>query len=213
MKFMTTIVNPKRKKQIEEFLDKDHASMSKFYDVLESSASAVTIKRSMKKLIAADPDYYDPYIVLADLEKDEGKANALIDETFNRAIQRITDAKGNWPRFMPWGWLENRHLMRMIERRAMDLWNEGKVDDALDIFRRLLRANPGDNQGARYSIVAIRLGLGTDWDAQFEVKDGPLAGEALDAMAVDKWYEKNAKKFPEEFDWLKGAMKELGYEE
>ena len=39
-----------------------------------------------------------------------------------------------------------------------------------------------------------------------------MAGEAIDARATSEWFEENAKKFPEEFDWWYDALKELGYE-
>ena len=210
------ITNSRRKKRIEEFVDKDHKVMSEYYDLLESATSDAQLKREMEKLIETDPDFYDPYLVVADLQTEQGndkKGDELIQEAYERAVKRIADARGDWPIFMPWGWLENRHLMRAIERQAVIFWEEGKTDEALDIFRRLLRANPGDNQGVRHSILAIRLGLGTDWYAPFEVKDGPMAGEAIDAFATEKWFEKNAKKFPEEFGWLPDALKELGYDD
>lgn len=210
------ITNPRRKKRIEEFIDKVHKVMSEYYDLLESATSDVQLKRGMEKMIERDPDFYDTYLVVADLEIESGhneKARRFIQEAFERAVKRIADAQGDWPKWMPWGWLENRHLMRVLEREAIELWEENKTEEALDIFRRLLRANPGDNQGARYSILAIRLGLGTDWYTPFEVKDGPMAGQAIDAIATSNWFEKNGKKFSEEFDWLSDAMKELGYDE
>ena len=209
------ITNPRRKKRIEEFVDKNHKAMSEYYDLLESATSDAQMKRGMKKMIEIDPDFYDPYLVVADLEIEGGnnkKGCELIQEAYERAVKRIADVKGDWPEQMPWGWLENRHLMRILERQAVVLWERGETKEALDIFRRLLRANPGDNQGARHSILALRLGLGTDWYAPFEVKEGPMAGEAIDARATSEWFEENAKKFPEEFDWWYDALKELGYE-
>ena len=195
------ITNPRRKKRIEEFVDKNHKVMSEYYDLLESATSDAQLKREMKKMIKIDLDFYDPYIV-ADLEIEIGnnkKGCQLIQEAYERAVKRIADAKGDWPKLMQWGFLENRHLMRVLERQAVVLWEDGKTEEALDIFRRLLCVNPDDNQGARYSILALRLGLGTDWYAPFEVKDGPMASEAIDAFATEKWFETNAKKFPEEF--------------
>jgi len=44
------------------------------------------------------------------------------------------------------------------------------------------------------------------------VKEGPMAGQAIDVIATSNWFETNVKKFPEEFVWLRDAMKELGYE-
>lgn len=208
-------INPKRKKKIAEFVDENHKNMTEYYDLIESATSKPQLKREMKKLIENDPDFYDPYLVVADLEivaGDRSVGRQFIHEAYERAVKRIVDSQGNWPKSMRWGWLENRHLMRALERQATAFWEEKKVEEALDIFRRLLHANPGDNQGVRFYILAIRLGLGTDWYAPFEVKDGPMAGQAIDAISSSKWFEKNAKKFPEEFGWLRKAMKDLGYD-
>ena len=206
------MVNSRRKKRIEMFTDKDHSVMQKYYDLLESSISDEKLRKGMEALMVEDPDFYDPYMVVADLELERGnvkKSLRLIQQGFERAIMRIADARGDWPVEMPWGYLENRHLMRMIERFAVLVWEQGIEEMALDIFRRLLRANPRDNQGARHFILAIRMGLGLGWDEPFIVQDGPMAGEALDVRALHEWFEKNAKAYPDEFEWWFERMKEL----
>lgn len=206
------VVNARRKKRIELFTDKDHPVMQEYYELLESSVSGKVLKKGMEALIAEDPDFYDPYIVVADLEMKDGdvkKGMRLIQQGFERAVMRIADVHGDWPVEMPWGYLENRHLMRMIERFAMLVWDQGMEEMALDIFRRLLRANVGDNQGSRHSILAIRMGLGSDWDEPFVIQDGPMAGEALDLRAVSEWFEQHAKDYPDEFDWWFECMKGL----
>ncbi len=206
------IMNARRRKRIETFTDKAHAVMATYYELLESSRSDKELKKEMEALIAKDSDFYDPYMLVADLEFEAGnvkKGLQLIQDGFERAVMRIADARGDWPVEMPWGWLENRHLMRMIERFALIVWEKGMNEMALDIFRRLLRANVWDNQGARNFILAIRMGLGSDWDEPFVVQDGPMAGEALDVNAVHVWFEENAKAYPDEFGWWFKRMKEL----
>jgi tetratricopeptide (TPR) repeat protein len=199
------ITNPQRRKQITEFIDKDHAVMHEFYEITETVRSRRKLKAEMQRLIEEDPLFFDPYLVLADVLFEEGKKEAarkLISDAYHKTVRLIADKNGSWPKEMAWGWLENRHIMRAIERYAYQVWEEGSREEALDIFRRLLRANPRDNQGARHSILAIRLGLGTDWEDQFLVKEGPMAGQALETGPLHRWFEENAKQFPEEFDWL-----------
>jgi len=199
------ITNPHRHKQIKEFIDKDHKVMSEYYDLMEARPKLPILKKKMQSLIKRDPDFFDSYSVLADILLQEGKikeSDNLVIQAYERAVRRIADKKGNWPKVMEWGFLENRHLMRIIQRYGYLLWEQGKEEEALAVFRKLLRANPGDNQGARHSILAIRLGAGMDWDEPFLVKKGPMAGQAMDACKVSDWFDKNAKKFPDEFDWL-----------
>ncbi len=213
---MDKITNPHRRKQIEEFVDHNHPSVvSEYYDALDRDLSPIRLKKVMNKLIKKDPLFFDSYIVLADILYYENKpeeARELLSNAYVLAVKRIADKNGNWPKHMEWGWLQNRHIMRFIVRYAYLCWEEGRTEEALDIFRNLLRANPGDNQGVRYAVLAIKLGLGPDWEDAFLVTKGPMAGEALDARKVMDWFEKHARRFPEEFDWLFREWKKRGYD-
>jgi len=201
----TSICNKNRKRQMAEFIDKNREVMYRYYEITEDKLSDEQLIAEMKKLIECDKDFYDPYLVISDVLLWQGKkseAQIFCKEAYQRAVDWIADSKGRWPKFMPWGFLENRHLMRALEYYADVRWEEKNIDEALDIYRRLLRLNPNDNQGARYNILAIRMGLGyEEWDKPFEVKEN---GEAigLDAFKVSKWFHKNAKKFPDEFEWF-----------
>ena len=70
------------------------------------------------------------------------EARIFYKEAYERAVKRIADSQGRWPKFMSWGFLKNRHLMRALESYADDCWEQGNIDEALDIYRRLLRLNP-----------------------------------------------------------------------
>lgn len=201
----TLISNKNRKRQIAEFIDKDREVMYQYYDITEGKLSDEQLISEMKKLIESDKDFYDPYLVIADVLSMQGKetqAQIFYKDAYQRASERITDSQGRWPKFMSWGFLENRHLMRSLEYYADACWEQGNTDEALDIYRRLLRLNPNDNQGARYSILAIKLGLGLyEWEKPFEVEqEGKIIG--LSAFKVSTWFHENAKKFPDEFEWF-----------
>lgn len=199
------ITNENRKRQINNFIDEDHGVMSDFYDIMDSDISSDRLLKKMRKLIDKDADFYDPYLVVAEIlfcEDKEKEGITILQNAYERAVKRIVDYKGRWPKEMAWGFLENRHLMRTIEQYAILCWEIDKINEALDIFRNLLRMNSNDNQGARYNILAIKLGLGIDeWEKPFEViHDGKIVG--LDSIKVSNWFNENAPKFPEEFQWL-----------
>jgi len=84
-------------------------------------------------------------------ENKNREAEVILDEAYRRALALITDEKGNWPDSLPWGWLENRHIIRTLVNKAVSLWDQGKTDEALEMFRKLLRTNPSDNAGVRTS--------------------------------------------------------------
>lgn len=198
------ITNPKRKKRISHFIDKNHEVMHEFYELTEEEMADKKLLKEMRRLIEEDPDFYDSYLLAADFliwsgQKEE--VYKLAYKAYERAVKKIADSEGQWPEEMLWGYLENRHLMRAIERQGHFFWEDGKVQEALEVFRKLLRCNPRDNQGVRHFILAILLGLEIgEWQKPFEfVQDGQVVG--LDARKVTEWFEENAKKFPEEFDW------------
>lgn len=199
------IKKKKPQEQIQEFIDSDRKVASKYYEILDSNLSSKKMLEKMYQLIEKDKDFYDPYLVVSEILFAEGKVKEgakILKDAYGRAMDRITDVHGNWPKEMLWGFLENRHLMRTIASYAYFCWETGKTDMALDIFRRLFRTNPNDNQGARNSILALRLGLGPqEWQKPFAmVRDGRILG--LDAFKLTEWFEKNSKKFPEEFQWF-----------
>ena len=149
--------------------------MGEYYGLLDRKLSPRRLKSEMKKLIEIDPLFLDPYLVVADILMAEGKekeAKALLKNAYEKAMRRIVDKDGNWPKVMGWGWLDNRHLIRAIERWARELWFDGKTTEALEIFRNLLKTNPNDNIGARHCILAIRMGLGPDFEDRFLVGPG-----------------------------------------
>lgn len=175
--------------------------MDDYYELLEADLSDNKLKKAMEQLIAADPDFYDPYLtvfgILQEQEK-ESEARALLYGGYVRAMKRVVDKAGNLPKSLPWLWLENRHIIRIIDAWAFDLWENGQIEESLTIYRKLLRSNPHDNIGARNHILAMRLELGIDYEDRF--LDRKMPGY-MDAFKVMDWFDKQSKKFPDEFDW------------
>lgn len=204
----TYISNPKREKQIDEFIGEKPKGMLKYYDLLESGSGTEELKREMKRLIKENPDFFDPYLTLADILEEEEKylkAEEVLKKAYSRAMNLIVDKNGNFPRHIPWGILENRHIVRAISRWAYELWELDRPSYALEIFRRLLKSNPNDNIGARYEILAIRMGYEPDYAGKMFPAKMP---GYVDAIKSEDWFRKNSKKFPEEFNWWFKKMKE-----
>lgn len=191
--------------QPREFVDKDHEVMGIYYDLCEEydGSNVSSIKRQLKQLIEKDPDFLDSYLRLYEILQDEGnlpEAEKVLDEAYERAVKVITDKKGNWPDVLEWGWLENRHIIRTILNKAISLWRSGETDSALDLLRKLLRTNPGDNVGARDFILAIRMDMSFE---EFELRFN--RGGYYD-MELTEWFDENYRKFPDEFEWWEKAV-------
>lgn len=194
-------------KRQREYVDKEHEVMHVYYDLCEryDRRNVKTVKRQLKKLIEKDPDFLDSYLLLYQILRDEGdlsEAEKILNEAYKRALKLIIDKEGNWPDILDWMWLENRHIIRTILNKAISLWESGERDSALDLFRKLLKTNPGDDVGARDYILAIRMNMSfEEFEKRFN-KGGYYDSELLE------WFDENYKKFPDEFDWWEKVVEE-----
>ena len=194
-------------KRRREYADKDHKVMSTYHDLCEkyNGRNPKSVIRQLKQLIEKDPNFLDSYLLLYEILKEEGdlpEAERVLDDAYERALKLIKDKKGNWPDVLEWGWLENRHIIRTILNKAVSLWESKENDDALDLFMKLLETNPGDNVGVRNYILAIRMNMSFE---EFEKRFNK--GGYYDSELVE-WFDKNYKKFPDEFDWWEKAIEE-----
>jgi len=187
-------------KKQREYIDKNHKVMDIYYDLCEkyNGNNSEYIKKQLGHLIVKDPDFLDSYLFLYEILLDEGnllEGEKILNYAYERALKLITDKEGNWPDILEWGWLQNRHIIRTILNKAISLWENKKIDDALDLFRKLLKTNPNDNVGARYYILAIRMKISFE---EFEKRFNK--GGYYD-MELSDWFYENYKRFPDEFDW------------
>jgi hypothetical protein len=203
--------DPKRIRQITEFMDKDHAVIDEYYEVTELfQAGQVTLaatKQSLKQLIKIDKQFLNAYLYLAQMEYDEENYEEyyrLVWEAYLKALHLVANANGDYPKNLPWSWLENRHIIRALCTFALMQWEQDHIRVSLEIYRKLLASNLNDNVGARYSILAILLGYGPDFETLFLPVLEPIYG--LDASKMNDWFDANAPKFPDEFvDFFENA--------
>jgi len=207
--------NSHRRKRIVEFMDKyDPAIGVRWYELLERGMRTKNDMKEFEAIQEEAPEFLAPYVelshsALANGEREE--AFSIATFAYMLAVQRIADRQGNWPETMEWAWFENRPLMRALHHFAWMLWKRGQPDHAAMILRRILRMNPSDNQGVRYELLAIQLQLSVEtWDKSFFVKDGPMAGVAWDGRKIEDWFDRGAKKFPDEFNWMFAEWEKRG---
>jgi tetratricopeptide (TPR) repeat protein len=190
-----------------EFMDADRDISMHFYEVMETNMSNKKRVKELEELIQQDPDFYDTYNALSDVYTeldDREKANACITEAFERGYARVVPG-GTWPKHIEWGYLENRHILRIFTRYGIVCWKQGEIEKALELFRHILQVAPEDNVGIRYFILSIRLGISMD-EFEDEVRHPEFSG--YDGFKIFDWWDKNAPKFPEEFkEWEKIVAK------
>ena len=192
-------------KKQREYVDKNHNVTDVYYDLREkyNGSNTKSTKRQLKQLIEKDHDFLDSYLLLYEILQDDGnlpEAKKILNDAYERALKLIIDKKGNWPDVLEWGWLENRHIIRTILNKAISLWKNKEIDDALDLFRKLLKTNPGDNVGARDYILAIRINI------SFEEFENRFDRGGYCDKELSDWFDKNYKRFPDEFGWWEKAI-------
>ena len=188
-----------------EFIDKDRFKVNELYWEFIESAEADDVKKSikiLKSIIKKDANYFDPYITLHKyylMDGDFKNAIKTIEDGFQKAIDLI-DKNGRFPDELPWGFMENRHIIRMIFNFGMFIWeNDEDKEIALNIFMELLKSNHNDNIGARYSIVAILEGFTSqeEYEEQFESE----SGHGLEYTKLEEWFYKSAQKYKDVIGW------------
>jgi tetratricopeptide (TPR) repeat protein len=60
---------------------------------------------------------------------------------------------------LEWGFLENRPFLRLYHSYGLALMEQGRVEDALEVFENILGLNPNDNQGVRALAVGCHFEL------------------------------------------------------
>lgn len=133
-----------------------------YYDAMELLGGGKReIKEALRLLDIAlkmDEDYVQTYIgficaygATGDMKKRE--------EVMKIAYEKTLKKFPKWPKRMEWGDMINRAYMRAIQYMGELYWDNGKKEKAIELFRLLLKLNPGDNQGVRYEIAALYAGL------------------------------------------------------
>jgi len=112
------------------------------------------------------PDCADAYSLLAGKAPDFESACRLYEQGMAAAERamgsEMFEESGSF-----WGILETRPYMRALQGLAECLVALERPAEAAERFQEMLRLNPGDNQGARTSLVNLLIAL--DRDAEAEV--------------------------------------------
>lgn len=194
-----------------EFIDKDRFEVNELYWEFTESSEANDIKKSintLKGIIKKDANYFDPYITLHEyylMDRDFKNAIKIMEEGFKRA-KVLIDNNGKFPDELPWGFIENRHIIRMIFNFGIFIWANEDKNIALNIFMELLKSNHYDNIGTRYSIVAILEGFNSQEEYEEQLDSG---NGMFDYEALEKWFYKSAQKHKDVMGWWLDLEKEF----
>jgi tetratricopeptide (TPR) repeat protein len=119
-----------------------------------------------RKALELSADCADAYVVLAEQSRDPEAARTLYQQGVaagERALGADVFAQ-EAGRF--WGIVGTRPYMRARFGLAQSVAALGRHDDAIEHYRELIRLNPNDNQGVRYSLLAALLLAKRDEEAR-----------------------------------------------
>jgi tetratricopeptide (TPR) repeat protein len=185
------------------FYDTDRYEVNQMYwDFLDSNEKNVEKNiKTLKKIIKKDSNFFDSYISLYEYyyaNNDLENAAKILNSGYDKAIKLVLN-NDRFPDELEWGYIENRHIIRMIFHFGMFLWEIEEQKEALGIFMQLLKSNINDNIGARYAIVAMLEGF--ESMGEYEEKFMSSSGFGLDAMAIEKWFNEASKNHKEVIGW------------
>ena len=137
-----------------------------------------------KEALAVCPDCADACVLLAEHARSRKEALRLYEQGVaagERALgpKAFQDEVGRF-----WGVIETRPYMRARLGLAHSLWTAGRRDEAVRHLQDMLRLNPGDNQGVRYTLAGFLLFLDRDDDLARLLQQYP--DEASAAWAYTK---------------------------
>jgi tetratricopeptide (TPR) repeat protein len=118
-----------------------------------------------RKALEQSADCADAYVVLAEESRHPEEARALYEAGVaagERALgpELFAEEAGHF-----WGIVRTRPYMRALFGLAQCLEALDQRDEAIGYYRELLRLNPGDNQGVRYSLLPALLLSARDAEA------------------------------------------------
>lgn len=143
-----------------------------YYDALDLLGNGKEgAKQALKLLIEAleiDTDYVQTYIGLVSVYDVLGK-DAEVRKCIKQAFEKTKKLFPKWPKSMSWGDLDNRAYMRAIQYMGDDLADSGDKDGAMELYKLLLKMNPNDNQGVRYTLAGLYAGIsGSEINEMFD---------------------------------------------
>jgi tetratricopeptide (TPR) repeat protein len=130
-----------------------------------------------RRALAICPDCADAYVILAEQTGDPAEAIRFYGDAVaagERALgpERLTSDAPFWADVL------TRSFMRALEGLAEACVRQGRTEEAIGHYQRLLRLNPNDNQGVRDPLAGLLLKTGdhaalealiSKYDSKFEV--------------------------------------------
>ncbi len=206
-------------------IDYENTILDEAYELLEKAENTKSKAQAIKyakEAYETCPDCFDAILFQVHLEDNPLKRWKLLDEGLEFEKDRLEDEgyfeKDNVGHF--YGIFETRPYIRGLYAKADYLILDGKIKQARDVCKEILRLNENDNTGARYLLMAIYAYFEEENDMLKLYKKYPEENlEMLFPLFILYYKQGNDKKAKEYLDrinkanphfikFFKGTMKE-----
>lgn len=219
--------------KLQEFMQKYNAGEIEYentilddaYELLEKAENAKTKTQAIryaKQAYNMCPDCFDALLFQAHLEDNPLKRWKLLEDGLEYEKNKLETegyfSKDNIGHF--YSIFETRPYIKGLYAKADLLILDGKIKQARDVYKEILKLNENDNTGARYSLMAIYAYLEEENDMLKLYKKYPEENlEVLFPLFVLYYKQSNNEKSKEYLDrinkvnpnfikFFKGTMKE-----
>jgi hypothetical protein len=138
-----------------------HRAQDLIYEAVDQEDAELRVKLAQEALDIC-PDCADAYVLLAEnalspKEELEMYQHGVAAGERSLGAKTFLEEAGHF-----WGLLETRPYMRARLGLAHSLWTAGRREEAVQHLHDLLRLNPNDNQGVRYTLAEFLVNLDRD---------------------------------------------------
>lgn len=147
--------------------DLDRAQ-EKAFEAMEARTPRLRVKLA-REALEISPLCSDAHLVLA-WESAPEEALPLIRQAVDAGRQALGETTFEEDAGDFWGLLETRPFMRALGELARALWEAGQQDEAVGHYNEMLRLNPNDNQGVRYSLATALIEARREGEAEALLK-------------------------------------------
>jgi tetratricopeptide (TPR) repeat protein len=112
----------------------------------------------LMEVLAVDLRCIDAHGHLGNLEFDSSPERAMLHYEIGGGIGELSLGP-SFSGFLPWGMINNRPFLRCLHGLGLCEWRLRRLLEAEQIFERILRLNPNDNQGVRFCLPAVKQGV------------------------------------------------------
>jgi tetratricopeptide (TPR) repeat protein len=128
--------------------------------------------QKLKLLVERHPDFIDGHAHLGNALFEEGKTKSALSACLQGAAIGESVISQNFRGTIEWGHLDNRPFLRAMHGAALCHLKLGQRQKAVALMEKMLKWNPGDNQGVRYLVGSeyFRLGRTDEARAIFEAE-------------------------------------------